>query len=242
MVNISESHYLQIMSAVGFPIITIEDLSNGKMTDENVKDLFVWQALQLYFKYFPVETTQEVSVSGRFSVDFPDENVYGIVDARLVSSEYAGGAGSRSPFINTINYSVSRKSMYGTNNHYDMIGAKMLERAEQKLARSLNRVIKRNVDHKNRRLIGYTNDPGVLAITWASYSKDFDDVQYHFQEDVVKLAQSFVLRYFGELRNQLAGSLPGELDGSDFISRADDLYDNIIDKWNQHTKVVVFRS
>jgi hypothetical protein len=50
-----------------------------------------------------------------------------------------------------------------------------------------------------------------------------------------------VLRALGMLRSQSRSDLPGSIDYDLFMSRADEIEDKIIDKWEEWTKVSITR-
>jgi hypothetical protein len=93
-----------------------------------------------------------------------------------------------------------------------------------------------------KHVTGYSLKMGYLQIEWAYSSNNWSDVEFRLIQDVRELAASKVLRAVGQLRGQVRGDIPGTVDYSAFVSRADDLEDKIITKWEEWTKVAIVRS
>lgn len=240
--NISDYDYQRILTSVGYPIISESDLG---VTPAFIKDHLILPALkENFFKWFPITESQQISAGTSFSVDFPDENTFGVTDVRLVV-QGRGAIRTGNPLINELNIKVkegSYQNKWDTGNDYGYAEVFEMERARAQSVVSTNKSLRKHVDYQNRKVTGYTNVTGDISITWAKHSNDFDDVPFKFKEDVIKLSQSMVLQYFGRLRNQSTSNLPTELDGTDFIDRADELYEEVMQKWRQYTKVVLIRN
>ena len=177
---LSDETFARVMKSMGYPIITISDLSGGLMTETQFKDIVLYDALQEYFSWFPIEDKQEYTIGTNFEIDFPSDDVYEVVDYRLVTfnNAYAGSTGS--PFLDAVQTSQSSsffsgKKMYGTPYHYNFFEAASMERTARQSVVDRYRTVNLSVDTKNRKVTGYTNYQGRLNITWAKTSEDFED-------------------------------------------------------------------
>jgi hypothetical protein len=242
LLTIDEEDYNEILSSVGYPVITEDDLG---VSEEFIKNTLILRPLKnVFFKWFPILERQQVSIGTSFSINFPDENTFGVTDIRLVPPG-SGTSRTGNPLINEAIIKVRSGGYYnkwGTGNDYGYAQVYETERARVQSAVSINKSLKKIVDYTNRKITGYSNITGELSITWAKYSDDFNDIPHKYKEDVIKLCQSSVLRYFGMLRNQSTSNLPTELDGTEFIDRADELYDDVMTKFKQYSKVVLIRT
>lgn len=235
--TISQNHYNEILTEPGYPIITPNLL---ELTETQIKDLLIWPALREFWKWFPIVSEQQIQASSTFEVDFPNPETFGVVDVRLTTSAYRGSGVTANPLINETNIKVSRGGRYGTRNNYEHAVAMYVERLERVSAVEYQKVFRVRI--LNRKVKGYTNTLGVISIIWADYSEDFNDVPFEHISEVIKLASANILRYLGMLRNQDTSDLPNEMNGDEFISRADDLEEEIIEDWKAHTKAVLIRS
>lgn len=242
---ISDEVFGRVMKSMGYPIITISDLSGGLMTEEQFKDFVLYDALQEYFSWFPIEDKQEYSVGTSFEIDFPSEEVYDVVDYRMITTNnsYMGKTGS--PFINAVQTSTFSstysRGQYGTPYHYGSFEANATERMARQAVIDQYKVVNVQMDYQNRKVTGYTNYSGKLNITWAKKSDNFDDVPFAHQTDVIELMRAETFLYFGNLRNQSAGSTDVDLDGGELVSQGERIKENIMEKFRDKPKIVVIR-
>lgn len=237
---ISDQEYFEILTEVGYPVVKEDDL---EFTQEEIKNYFIFPALREFFIWFPKIQIQSVYVSSEFSIDFPDDDTYGIVDARI-STATSGNGRTGSPFMNSVLFKQGGMSShkYGTDNDYGISEARYMERAFTKASQNYVRAKSIQVDHANRKLKGYTTVNGELMIDWAKSSQDFNDVPFIRKTDVINLAKSKVLKGFSMLRSQLSSDVGVEFNTSDFLSRADDLENKVMDKWKSISKVTIHRN
>lgn len=245
-VTVPSEVFGRILSPLGYPIISVADLTDNSMTEQQLKDILIWGALKKYFSFFPKEIELDYTVSTSFSIPFPSETTFGIVDARLSLSTNAGVIRSGNAFLDQMFIhqgasGMTYKGRYGSRYDYDMTTVRIMEKAVSQSMVENNRTFQVKVNHSAKTLTGYANISGRLNVIWAEYSTNWSDVLFSDEEDVVSLARAEVLEYFGRLRNQEVGSLPTDLNGDDLISRAKDLKDEIIEKWENRTKIVIIR-
>lgn len=239
--TIADDVYKRILTCMGYPVIQETDLG---ISADDIKDLLILPVLRYkYFKWFPKTEGYQVAVSSDFEIDFPDVNTFGVVDIRLVK-QGTGSGRTDSPLLNDINIKVSGSSgmnMWNTGNDYNFSSVYFSKMLTNQALIDYSKSLRKHVDYTNKKITGYSNISGNLFITWAKYSDDFGDVIFKYQEDVEKLSQANVMRFFGQLFNQSNQTVPDSIDGGDLISRADDIEDEIMEKWKQFTKVVLIR-
>ncbi|MFW6226000.1 MAG: hypothetical protein ACOC3V_03500 [bacterium] len=242
ILSIPDNIYERIITCIGYPIISESDLG---LTRDQISDLLILPALKdTYYKWFPITEKKDYEISISFEIDFPDANTFGVIDSRLVWKGTGSALPTGNPLINERYIKVrgqSGRNMWDSGNDY---GYTQVYYAERSLSRSqINdiKALKQWVDYANRKLKGHTNTTAKLSVTWAKYSDDWTGVQFKFQEDVIKLAQSYILKYFGNLLNQGTADLPTELDGNNMIDQSETLYEEVITKFKQYTKPVLLR-
>jgi hypothetical protein len=237
--TISDLDYYEILSSIGYPVVTEENLEFQKA---DIEKYFIYPALREFFIWFPIKEVQSQMVTSSFDIDFPDEYTFGIIDARINTSVTSGGA-TTSPFMNEINFSMNKSSkMYGTNNDYGVQESKYYERAYKQAEAAYIRAQRISVDDVNRTVSGYTNISGELIITWAKYSENFSNVPFKKKNEVMDLAKSRVMRGFSMLRNQLDSDTGVSFNTQDLMSRAEDLERKVLEKWQSISKIVVIRN
>lgn len=241
--TIPDNIYNRIMTCVGFPIISEDDLGVPK---EFIVDNLITPAVQMYYKFFPIRERQLVAIGMQFSIDFPDDLTIGVLDARL-NSNMLGAAitPTQNPLINDMNISVvsqgGARGMWGTHNDYGYSQVRIGKSMERQSIIENTRTFRFSVDENNRKVDGFSNIAGWVQITWAKMSEDWAKVSFRRQEEVIDLAKSYVLQYFGELRNQASSQLPTEMTGEGFLDRASTLRESIETKWSEFTKVTIQR-
>ncbi len=244
VIKISDMYYKMILTAIGVPIISIEDLTGGNMSDKDIKDTLIFPAMQLYFRFFPKINVQEYLISTVFSFPYPTENTFGVREARLNTQIIGGGMVYNNPFIDElfVQRSLSRSiGKYGTKNSYDFTESKIMEMMERQGAMESNKAFTVRDDPTTRTMSGFTNVIGKLKVKWAEASLNFMDVQYQRRLEVVDLARAYVCRFFGDLRKQVSGGMPAELTGDDLLAKADKLEDKVLEIWKNFTRVVILR-
>jgi hypothetical protein len=235
--------YQRILTCMGYPIVSEEDLG---VTREQVEDLLILPALKnVYFKWFPKQEEDTYEISTTYDISFPDEWTWGVLDLRLNTTPYYSTIKTGNPLINEINIrdasSGGYRDMWNSGNDY---GYSQVEYTERSLRQSIidtYKAFKKSIDYQNRRVKGYTNTAGQLSIIWAKYSLDWNDVDFRQEEQVIKLAQSYILEFFGRLRDQEAGQNPADLDGGSLIDRAEALYEEVMESWKNYPRAVILR-
>ncbi len=239
--TIPEQDFNVIMSAVGYPVITIDELSNKAMTRKDIEDNLIYPAMEEYYRYFPLENTQECYISGDYSIPFPDDETIGVVDARNVLRTFGGQGSPNSPFLLELMVSRARGTTYGTRNDYDFFQAKQFNRLETQGVLESVRTSKYKVNYEDRTLEGFTTVAGRLKVTWGKIGYDFSKIPFKHKRDVIRLSQAYILQFFGSILQQAAAQVPVDVSGDSFVERAEKLRDEVITRWKEFSKVVIIR-
>ena len=64
------------------------------LTDDQIKQFCISRAMRNYFTKFPLKETFETTIQDQITIDFPNENVFGVLDARVVDSGMLSGSGN----------------------------------------------------------------------------------------------------------------------------------------------------
>jgi hypothetical protein len=240
--SIPDPVYTRIMSSMGFPIVSEDDLGVSK---DFIVDTLIYPAVLYYFKFFPKKEKLIYQVDMNFQIPFPDDSTIGVLDARLNSNVLGGGTHIMNPLINEANITAvstgGSRGMWGTGNDYGYGMARTAKSFERQGIIENTRTFRINVDESNRLVDGFSNIFGRLQVTWAKSSSDWADVSFRRQEETIDLAKAYVLRYFGELRNQATSQLPTEMTGDGLLTRSDALQEKIETLWTEFSKVVIMR-
>lgn len=246
-VDIENQDYYEILSEVGYPIVTESSLELSK---EAVIDYAVYPSVREYWSWFPINqiTSMQVSCSD-FEIDFPTiENekwsVIGITDARVNTKRMNTGTVSSNVFLNNILYQVrgGNYGQYGTRNDYGMTDYKIMYDAYNNSMQNTIRATRINVDMQNKKVKGFCNSVGELIVTWAEMSSVFDDIPFVRKTEVINLAKSKLLRLLYQLRMQVDASTGVKFNGDVFKGRADFLEEKVMKKWREMSKVVIIKS
>lgn len=242
MLTLPDTIYRRIITCIGYPVLTEADF---KVTSTDIKELFILPAIKdMYFKRFPLKEHSSYEVTTTFDIPFPDDDTWGVLNVSLNTAAFSTAQKSGNPLINEINIKQSGGAgvgVWGTENDYGMTQALYDQRSYQGSNKATYQAFKKIIDYPNRKITGYTNTMGTISITWAKYSEDWANVDYRFQEDVIQLAQSYILQYFGDLRNQMNTNMPDEVNGDAFVDRADELYKRVTEKWAKYPKISIVR-
>ena len=237
-ITILPEHFNRILKVTGFPIITDTDL---EYTVEDIKSLFIWPAMEEFFIWFPIKEAISYSVGTSFSHDFPNEFVYDIVDARINTSGFKGVGKTDSPFQNALLFNHPSEGRYNTPYDYGFDIARLDSLLENQAYINLTGTKKFTIDMANRKVSGYSNIGGELIITWAAYSTDFAAIPFKRIKDVIKLAQANLLEALGILRGQANTNTNVEFDYQLFLDKAEEYREEVIENWENFTKVVIAR-
>jgi len=238
--EIPENIIQQVLSEVGFPVVTFEDL---KITEQDVDNLFIYPAMQKYFAYNPIKTRTSYNLQPNVKVEIPflDDYTFGVLSARVSTLS----ASNQAPHGKFNFFEDHWRRVQGGGNVYDnpyyTRAVKLSEQAANMSYISLSKAGSMEIDHKNRVLKGHSNIGGELVVTWAKCSHKWADVRFEHEFDVIDLAKAYALRYFGMLRLQIDANTGVTMNGDSFITRADNIEEKINEKWGSKPKVLVMR-
>lgn len=240
-----ENRWLNLIKAVqGFPKV-----ENLVLTNDEIKAYAVFPAMHDYFIKFPIKTRVQVPIGNgaELDVDFPSDKTFGVTHASVVG-KLSGTSASGNNFWNDWYYnnmfggSRYRKGAYGTKyNFYQTRQAQWMH--EQEINTLMNKAtFKYFVDHTNRQLKIYSSVSAEVAIEWASFSDDFNDVLYTRRRDVIQLAQGYLLLHFSDLTSiGTSGAMDVEIGTDEMKERGQGLIDAVMEKWNEWPDVIYIR-
>lgn len=239
MIDISQSDYNLILTAIGYPAVKESDL---EITKADILEYIVKPCVRQYWKWFPKTLIESKYVSASVAVfPFPNKDTFGVLDCRMnpYNTDYGR---SSSPFLNAINYHEGHHRMYGTPYDYGMTEAELSKRAWDISRASYLRAVNIEVDRNNREVRIFTNDIGEVIITWAMISESFEDIPIKAKDEVIQLCQCYLLRFMADLRGQISQDDSGtSFDISGFNDRADALEDKVMTAWKGRSKGTIAR-
>jgi hypothetical protein len=239
-----DSQWLNLIKSV----LAYPNVDELLLTDDQIKDYAIYPSLQKYFKKFPIVIEQSQSIIGETNIDFPDDYTYGVVDARIVDVGLIGGVGGS--FWDVVafqsynnSYIASKTSgAYGKKgyNPSGLIYQRDVQRQTLKSQQNLYTTLKTRVDYANKRLIAYSSITGTLNISWAKYSDDFDDVQYEYRMDVIKLAQAELMLHLANSAAILVDSALDVTINVDHLKQsATDMFAEVKEDWDQIPTIIL---
>jgi len=244
-IDITTEKLQLIKSVLGFPT----ESDTFLLTDDQIKQFCVEPALRQYFAKFPktVQTSQEISYSEELSVDYYNDDTYGVTDARITHQEYgdlATGGFNSFIYLAAYNEKTSKKN-FGRKGYNPNSLSQATEMAYQALrARATrDRTIRIYVDVLNRKVIVFSNRAGKLLISWALHSENFSDVRFNYIQDVIELCQGYLLKHAARTMGIFQNTNMPVSINSDFLnSEGDALFTKVNDKWNEIAGVLLIKS
>lgn len=244
--EISEKDFNTIMGPLGYPAIPLDVLEFDEIT---IKNIFIQQALDYYFSRFPIRNSESWRKTSNFEIPFPDENTFGVVDARVNRKAYGATTKTESVFQNALLYSTGTSKTNPAHLQPNSFRGLAPDEAAIKLNQRLNtasnialRSTERiRVEIQDRKVSGYVNVDGELIITWAKTSNNFNDVPFKDREYVISLAQSIVLKRFAMIRDQANTGQGVDFNTQPLHNEAEKQEQKAIDKWAKRRAVVVIR-
>lgn len=244
LINIDEQYFNEIITVIGYPVITVNDNeSDIELSKKQIEELVLLPAIREYYNWFPYVVMEEQQISGGFEIDFPDDETIGVIQASLntnifgASSLYPTG----NPIINAAYYTYNQAmSKYGPYD-YNSKGALWQMRAEQQTTIEMMKAFRFNVDKHTRKVRGYSNMASRLLISWAKYSENFDDIPQIRIPEVIKFCQSKLLETIGNIRSMQNSESPNSFNYEQMLTRAKELKAESLDLWKLKTKICVMK-
>lgn len=237
-VTVSDAQFNKILLAVGYPIITIDDL---ELTQAQIEELIIIPVLTEYYKFFPILTSEVKSLSsGEFSYAFPDTNTFHAIGNFSTKKDNSSGA-TTNPFVNERNFRIGGGGAYGTRYDFGMESVRILERLEKSTLNGATQTFSMYVNQHTRTITGYVNTSGDLHLQWMSYDSDMGNIPFDKENQVIELCQAYLMRHLGMLRAQGSSGIGYEVDSRNFLDRADKLEDRVMENWKSFTRVSIIR-
>lgn len=231
---------------MGYPAVPLELL---EFDEETIKDTFIQEALDYYFSRFPRRDTQSWNVASDFEFDFPDEQTFGVVDARVNKMAYGSTTKSASVFQNELlykqGYSSQQPASLSPNSFKGLSPSEAITRINERQVTASNIALRGsqriNVKVEDGKVSGYVNTNGELLISWAKSSDNFSHVPNKDRQYVLWLAQSIILKRFAMLRDQANTGQGVDFNTGPMYTESNDLERKVLEKWSKRRAVVVIR-
>jgi len=249
-VVIDDDDFTKILIEAGVPFINIEEL---EFTREQILQNMILPAVQEYFKWFPIITVGRYGLSDtNFSIPIPN---YAFTAVRAyVNPGYPISNVQGNPLIryfDEVLMSISPRGAFSTPNlnssrrqgfvDTQSYATYILERAARQGIINYGSRTRIRIYIQEGKVVGYSTKRGVLEIEWGSMSNKWEDIPFNRRFEVRDLCKANVLRAFAMLRMQAKSDLPGIIDYSQFLTRADILEQKTIELWQVSTKAAIVR-
>jgi hypothetical protein len=250
-VIIDDNELNRILIEAGVPFIKLDELEYDKA---EIMELMIKPAMFEYFKWYPIITIQRYGMTDtNFNIPIPSwaftaQRVY--INPGYPISNVQGNPLAR--YFDEVLMSISPRGAFSTPNlnssrrqgfvDTQSYATYILERAARAGIINYGSRTRVRVFVQQGMVKGYSTKRGVLEIEWASNSVNWDDIPFNRQSEVRELAKAYVLRSFAMLRMQAKSDIPGTIDYSQFITRADMLEEKVIGLWRDSTKTVAIRN
>ena len=235
----------EILSAIGSPLLTIEDTELETL--DNFKKFIIKPSLRMYFKHFPIIYSQDYNISGSdFNIEAPAEvvNIFN-ANAKLNTSANSVPINSGNIFYRSQYTRTSQKSAYiGSDYDYGLSTANMYRQVENQSFVNTNQAFRYDFDRATKRHIrGYSNTGGKIEVQWMCFSNDSNMIAYERLDDFVMYCQGTLLIQLAMIRGQLnANQGNSEWNNDLFITQGNDLKNKAIEHYtNVISNPVVIR-
>lgn len=227
----------KVKMALGYPRVTLSFL-----TDEQIKEYAVEPALREYFTKFPLEESyiENVSDNTTLEIDFPDEYTFGVLDMKITDRSVGSSANNWSI------WELSAFQNYGLNSSYGWNGYNPENLWQSNYTKwqsdfsflKHQRVEFMDIDENSRKLTIHTNQGGKVEVKWAKYSYDFSEVKFQQIENVIKLAQSYYLRFVADISGMISDTdKPININADELKTKSDELRDSVYEKWLEYVDI-----
>ena len=257
---ISDSLYHQIISCLGYPYVTEEELEYSR---EDICNIPLRMALAVYYRYFPRAVVYTYPVTGGVQeVEYP-YNCYDVISYQVNQGTGSLDGQSTGEISNTLlryidlqmsGIGVGGASSYGglsslTGNYYGMYSPKTqtsnvssmtLGRAAVQAQMNylhryrIDKVLKTD-DNGNSKYYArfYSNKIGAtIEMTFAQKDYNYNHVDYARLTELIKLAQAYVKKFFADLRSQ-AKPISGNItDYKEWKQEADNAIKEVNGLWS----------
>lgn len=240
-----DNHHLGLVKKVlGYPLI-----DQFFLNDDQIKLYAIYPALLDYFRKFPIREEIQYNIGqGRLEIDFPDKFTYGILDARFVSK---GEEHTNAAFWDIVRYNMYQPSYFlvargSYNTRFNFNQINQLNVLNKLVFDTYKNFSTQKVyfDYEKRKLYAYTTIYSKLFIVWAKYSLNFNKVKFERINDVIALAQLYLLNHLIDMGSIYEDSqIDRRINVDALRTKAEYIYNEIIKEgWNTIQDVVLLRS
>ena len=255
IVIIDDDELNRILIEAGVPFINLQELEYDR---DSILRYMVYPALQKFYKFFPLVKieTQYLSNSS-FAVPLP-QGAIGCARVNMIPGLPTNQANSHAPnnpllfwideivlnanapaaSFNTPGIVGNRRQGYQGNNFATFV----LERAVRQGIQNYSRRTRIHFDVVNGQVTGYCNMRGFADFYFTYMSNDWSMIPNARLDEVRNLCKANVLRAFAMLRMQAKSDMPGVIDYSQFLTRADQLEEQVVELWQSATKAPLVRT
>lgn len=240
---ISETFMKQVKKVMAYPTCP-----NIILTDDEIKDLCIRQAMQEYYVKFPIKERYSQRISEYVAIDFPDEETYGVLDARV--TDKLTSEGSKSSFWDILRYkhltglnNRGRTGQYNTSYNFNGLSQTWYDKKQALDTVQNQMTTSYNVNYQTRQLECYSSADADITITWAKFSNDFATVRYAYQYDVITLSQGYLMEHLANTAGFVAdGNLDKNVDIDAFRTQSEAKLEKIHDKWLEIPDIILVRT
>ena len=265
-VVISDDLYTIILSTIGYPYITEEELEYNR---KQICDIPLKRCLLDYYRFFPRAVVYTYPVTGGIQeIEYP-EHCYDLLSYQVIQSADSLDSNGQATgeISNTLlryvdlqlsGIGVGGSSGYGgfsslTGNYYSMyppttqtsnVGSMVLGRAAVQSQLNwlhryrIDKVLKTDENGNSKYYAKfYSNKIGsTIEITFAQEDLNFNHIDHARLNEVIKLAQAYVKKFFADLRSQSKPISGNVVDFSSWKQEADNDIKAVHDLWISITK------
>ena len=221
--------------------ITLEDLALSK---EDLINRICLPAVRTYLRYAPLILKTEHLVSENFSIDFPQDNITGIISHTFNGQTQIGRLNQQGIYANAFyrNSIISQQGsgLWGGVNDYNMRIAQQEQFQSRQSLINTKRNTRVDLDRINKKVTGFTNQsPMYLTIKWALTLSNFNDIPISDIDLVMNLCKANLLTKISNSRSQIAETGFNEFSSDDFKARAESLREEAMTELKERTKVTI---
>lgn len=245
---IDDQDFEEIIAVIGYPLLNnTDDLANPDfpLSYNNIADLCVFPAYRMYQRFRPIIVKTYNSIGQSFQIPFPTVDsigdpitVIGVVNCRisvyLTAATLTGNPWADFRLFDGQIMNRFNKSGLPYEKH-----TSFMQEIENRTWINLRKTGKFTVDRKRKLLIGKTSMVGDLEVHWQIASSNFNEIPYTGKDDVIRLAQSNLLRYIALLDGQQLNNTGISFDSAAFLARADKLEEEILDRLKKIPKISI---
>ncbi len=240
-VSITEEWINQIKTVIGYPTV-----NKVFLTDDQIRTYIVATVLREYFTKFPIEVTDQQSISSspsELEIDFPDENTFGVTSLAVVG-KLGGTSGGTSSFYDLVRFqqmgSTELGGSYGIKGfNPNSLQQTYLDRIQQ--VGSVQNALGSNdfrVYTAERKIVVHTDQTGFVLMTWAKLSTNFEDVLFERKQDVIDLSKANLLMHLVNTEGLINEPT---MDIGELRSKAEELRNPIVEEWKEIPDVILLR-